>query len=279
MNGSQIKYTILCIKLLILNLVFGSLPIILYDFNILEMFFYYGVLCIMSFWCLIYCYKMVYITYQDNKYSKRTIDKLHKNGFFRLGDSPVFSTYKSDGYGSLAKELYYSCKEFQRKLFEEKGYVIIVGSKEELKSFSKQRFINGYFSRIEKYILLYTDCETTDKKPYDIKIVSRTSFTSTFWHEWGHFLDFSNNYISETFCFSKFYKDVKNKFNFSVRFLCAGIPSLYFRRYPKISLYELVSSSEYFACKYSEYKRGVLLSDYLVKTFDKVEGVENVNYD
>lgn len=276
MNGSQIKFINLCLRLLTIDILFGILPITLYDLTIEEMVVYYGILLVTSLCCIAYCYCMIFIKYQSNNICKKTKRKLDKNNFYKLDDCPIYSTYKSDGYGYLAKELYLTCKEEQRKLFEEKGYVIIVGSKEELKCFAKQKFINGYFSRVDKYILVYTECETSDRKPYDIKLLTRTSFSSTFWHEWGHFVDFANNYISNTREFIKYFNDRKAYFKHSVRFMCAGLPSLYCRKYPKINLYELSSTSEFFACKYSDYKMNRPLSEYLKNMFDELEDIENV---
>ena len=275
MNGSQIKFINLCLRLLIIDVLFGILPIMLYDLTMLEMIVYYGILFITSLCCIAYCYRMIFIKYQKNSICRKTKRKLDKNNFYKLENSPIYTTYKSDGYGYFAKELYLSCKEEQRKLFEEKGYVIIVGSKEELKSFAKQKFINGYFSRVDKYILVYTESETSDKKPYDIKIVTRTVFASTFWHEWGHFIDFANNYISNSCGFIKYFNDRRSYFKHSVRFMCAGLPSLYCRKYPKINLYELSSTSEFFACKYSDYKMNRPISEYLKNIFYKLEGIES----
>lgn len=276
MNGSQVKFINLCLRLLTIDILFGIVPITLYVLTVPEMIIYYGILCITSLCCIVYCYRMIFIKYQSNNICKKTRRKLDKNNFYKLEDCPIYSTYKSDGYGYLAKELYLSCKEEQRKLFEEKGYVIIVGSKLELRCFAKQKFINGYFSRVDKYILIYTECETSHEKPYDIKIMTRTAFSSTFWHEWGHFVDFSNNYISDTRGFMKYFYDRKSYFKYSIRFMCAGIPSLYFRKYPNIDLYELRNSSEFFACKYSDYRMNKPIDNYLKDVFDKLEGVENV---
>lgn len=276
LKGSDIKFLKSIIRLIIIDVIFGLLPIFLYELELLDYFVYYGVLIIMSVGCSLYSYGLLHISSQSSKRKKKTLKKLHKAGLYQLGNSPVFSTSKSDGYGSFAKELYFTCQEKQRELFENKGYVIIVGSKDELKKFSTRRFISGYFSRVDKYIMLFTDCETSEKKPYDIKIVTKTDFSRTFYHEWGHFVDFANDYVSETFGFLRYFNGIKRHYKQSVRLLCSGMPSLYFRKYPKIDLYELVSSSEYFASYYSIYRRESTVSKYLRNTFDKLEGIENV---
>ena len=114
MNGSHIKFINLCLRLLTIDILFGILPITLYDLTIEEMVGYYGILLVTSLCCIAYCYRMIFIKYQSNNICKKTKRKLDKNKFYKLEDCPIYSTYKSDGYGYLAKELYLTCKEEQR---------------------------------------------------------------------------------------------------------------------------------------------------------------------
>jgi len=201
------------------------------------------------------------------------LKKLKKSHFQKIENYPIYTTEDSSGYGALAQELYDSIIEKQKAIFIEKGYIIIVGSKKELRCLSRDKFINGYFSKVNKYILLFTDCETSPKKPYNIKTVSISSFRMTFYHEWGHFLDYANSNISETIPFLRNFYSEKQKFKTIVRFSCAGIPSLYFRRFPKIDLYELVNNSEYFAVHYSRYRLNILYNYKLKEIFEGLERV------
>lgn len=226
---------------------------------------------VVSLGCLIICYRIIHISCFDSKQNKGTYKKLNKSKFYKLDNCPIYTTENSNGYAAVIEEVYESLNENQRNIFENKGFCIIVGSKEELRLFSKEHFINGYFSKVGKYILLFTDCEITKDKPYVVKPLTITSFRSTFYHEWGHFVDFACNSISETFKFRSYYGNEKAKFVNSVRLLYSGMPSFYLKRNPQKNLYELKNSSEFFACKYSEYKRGVILPDYLNEVFNKVE--------
>ena len=226
---------------------------------------------VVSIGCLFWCYRVINIDCLDNKENKRTLRKLEKSDFYKIENYPIYTTNNSNGYAAVIQEIYDTLNMSQRKGIENKGFVLIVGSKNELKLFSKEHFINGYFSKVGKYILLFTDCEISKEKPYTVKLLTITSFRSTFYHEWGHFVDYLNYSISESIGFKRYFNDEKSCFVASVRFLYSGMPSFYLKRNPQKNLYELKNSSEYFACKYSEYQRGVLLPEYLMNLFESIE--------
>lgn len=271
MKGSNVRFIKLCFKLIFLYVAFGLFSSYCMDYSPFDLLSFHIFMIVISVCCLIWCYRIVNINCLSNKLSNNTYKKLKKSDFYQVDNYPIYTTQRSNGYAAVIEEVYQNLNPNQRKTFENKGFVIIVGSKEELKLFSKERFINGYFSRVGKYILLFTDCEISREKPYIIKSCTISSFRSTFYHEWGHFVDYANFFLSETLRFKNYYHREKSRFVTTIRFLYSGMPRFYFRRNPKSELYELKSSSEYFACKYSEYQRGVILSDYLMKLFESVE--------
>ena len=220
---------------------------------------------IMSFFTLIYCYIILNISFQNSKINKRVENKLQN--FNR--DNNIFYSKNSEKYFLFLKDILQTIKVNQYNCFTNKGYIIIISGYNELPHSLRQKGTMGVFSRTQKYIIIYTDfyCVKENK----VKSVNKESFKSTFYHEWGHFLDYANSNISYTRSFNKEFNKIKNRYQYAIRFSCAGIVGLFYRQYPDFNLNSLIDSSEYFATSYSEYKQGHLCELYFKNIFDKIE--------
>lgn len=206
----------------------------------------------------IYCYQSNYIEFRNNKESSKVIKKIKELNMKKCSEFPVY--YLNEEYKNYLFNLLDKISNKQKEIFKNKGYIIVIGTEKELNKITKIKRITGLFSHYEKYILLYINEDT-----------SKNDFESTFFHEWGHFVDYSNHYVSNAFNFQKIYSSEKQRFNASVRFLYANNLSYYLRHNPQVSMYELTSTSEYFAVNYSKYKRKVLYDKRLIDIYNKIE--------
>lgn len=266
MSGSTFKFIKMSLFVVFIYIVFNTYLLSLYTLTVNEMFFSQSVMLLISILTLLYCYMILFIDFQKPSMNKRILKKL--KDFNRNGN--IFYTDSAEKYYNYyMKEILSTIKESQLELFENKGYVIIIGSCDELSKFTKLKGITGLFSKTEKYILLYTDFYYKENNL--LQIVNAYNFKSTFYHEWGHFLDYANRNISYTLGFQKEFNKIRNSFRDNVRFYYSGLPSLFFRKYPNFNLYELSSSSEYFASSYSKYKMNFNCGDYFRNVFDKIE--------
>lgn len=225
----------------------------------LEKYFWYNLTTfLMALLTFIYCYQSNYIEFRNNKESSKIVKKLEKLNMKKCSEFPIY--YLNEDYKNYLFNLLDKISNKQKEIFKNKGYIIVIGTVEELNQITKIRKITGLFSHYEKYILLYIDEDT-----------SKSNFESTFYHEWGHFVDYCNHYVSNAFNFRKIYSGEKQKFNYSVRFLYANNLSFYLRHNPHVNMYELTSTSEYFAVNYSKYKRNSLHDKRLINIYNKIE--------
>lgn len=212
----------------------------------------------MALLTFVYCYNSNYIDFRSNKKSSKIIKKVNSLGMKECSDFPVY--YSNEEYMHYLFNLLDKISDKQKEIFKNKGYIIVIGTVDELKKITKIKRINGLFSHYEKYILLYIDEKTT-----------QADFESTFYHEWGHFVDYCNYYPSNTLKFKTLFYSERQMFNSSIRFLYSNNLPYYLKRNPHVNMYELTSPSEYFAVNYSKYKRQTLKDKRLYDIFSKIE--------
>ena len=137
--------------------------------------------------------------------------------------------------------------------FEEKGFVIIVGNPLNKKG------INGVFDHIQKYIMICVEGRNED------------DIISTFYHEWGHFLDYYWNYISDMPAFKSQFVKYKRACKKHVRDFYKLNKIKCEKKIPLLNAYEFTSPSEYFAVNYSRHKRNELSSQFFKTIFDEID--------
>lgn len=137
--------------------------------------------------------------------------------------------------------------------FEQKGFVIIVGNPQNKKG------INGLFDHVQKYIMICID----GRKEEDI--------IATFYHEWGHFLDYYWNYISDMPSFKSYFNSYKRSCRKHVKQFYKLNNMKCERKIPLLESYEFSSASEYLAINYSKYKRNELSSQFLYTLCDEMD--------
>ena len=233
----------------------------------LEIVFYIFTIFCISILNLAYCYVLLNIKFQNKNIKKQVKKKL--NNFERVEDAPIDYISNQKLYANILLDYLPNLNESEYNVFVEKGYIFIVGTYQDLKSFNKQKGITGLFSKYNKYILLYTD--GLDKENGKFVPIPMLQFKATFYHEWGHFVDYLNSFISDTISFQYHYYKKKKEIDNSVRFMYSGNLCLYLRNNPLKNLYEFKSSSEYFAVNYSRYRMGSTTGDsYLDSIFENL---------
>ena len=271
MTGKSKRLFFICFKLCILMGVFIFMFISFCNPTKIEVALYTFVIFCLSVLNLIYCYVLLDIRLQKSNMKKRVKKKL--KDFEKLENTPIYYAKNQRLYSNTLLNYLNNIESSEYGAFIEKGYIFILGTYADLKVFNRQKGISGLFSHSQKYILLYTD--TFDRENNKFIPMPILNFKSTFYHEWGHFVDYFNEFISETLEFKRYYYKKKRELDNSVRFLYSGNLYLYLRNNPIKNLYEFKTSSEYFAVNYSKYKMGYLNDSYLYNLFEKLENGVN----
>lgn len=265
MSGSTLRFFKMCIFIILTHFLFSMFLLNINGLTLNEILFTQFIMLLISLSTLLYSYIILHIDFQKHKKNKSVLKKLYR--FNR--DNNIFYTDNIESYYFLTKDLLKTIKKEQLDLFENKGYVLVIGSAEDLSVFTKQSGIMGLFSKSQKYILLYTDfCSIRNNR---LEIVDDLTFKKTFYHEWGHFLDYAYKNISYSLDFQKKFLEARNKFKNTIRFSYVGIPDLFYKKYPKFNSHELIDASEYFASNYSKYRMNIICDDYFSEIFEKIE--------
>lgn len=257
MKGTTIRSILLVIKLLSIFVIF-LLASQTFCESVNSYVWYNLATFTMTLLTFLYCFNSNYIEFRNNKKTSKIIKKISTLNMKECENYPIY--YSNEKFKNYLFDLLDKISDKQKDVFKDKGYLIVIGTKDELKKISKIKNITGLFSHYEKYILLYIDENTTED-----------AFESTFYHEWGHFVDYYNNYYSNTINFKKIFSKEKQAFNYSIRFLYSNNLPQYLKHHPHITMYELTSASEYFAVNYSKYKRNTLRDKRLIEIYNKVE--------
>lgn len=265
MRGSTIKKLGLLFKLILISTFFVIVPERISDtkFSI----YYYILLFLTSSITYWWCQNVIDIRKQNKLHNNKTMKTIQNIELIEDKDFPIFYELGQEKYYYFAKEKIMKLNNDQLKEFEAHGYVIMIGTYEKLKSFYKPKTACGLFSKVDKYIILFTDIYLDGEMfPTD-----NNSFERTLYHEWGHFVDFLNDFESSKIKFILHYLGEKDMINFSVRFLYNKSPILFMKNNPMINLHEYSNSTEYFANNYSKYKRNCLDDIFLINVFDRIE--------
>lgn len=211
---------------------------------------------------LIWLYMLVY----KNRFKflmKQRNKKLNKNFKFNI-DNLIYYNDVCEEFPEFINLLLSTVKRMQLEDFIQQDYKIVIGYQQELNILCKRKNISGLFDKMHRVILLYIP-ENTD-------ISFCNSLRGTFYHEWGHFLDFINDMISETEKYKGEYKRQKRFFEQKVRLLYSNNLRMYFFQNPIHNLYELKNSCEFFAVNYSNYKLGLRCNKLYFEFFNILEG-------
>lgn len=213
---------------------------------------------VLTLFSILYCLPLLFIQLQ-RKGNTRQIKRLERDGFSKVEGYPIYFKFpvKDDNDEKLKwyKKLYDSCSKEQREEFEKYGYIIAISNYKVLKGYTRRNCISGLFDKTTKTLYLYTDYVINGNNivysPNNIDI------RSTFYHEWGHFIDFEYNYLSYTPIILSYYDEELNLHTDATKKLSNGSILRYLKIRPRKRLYELKSPSEFFAVKYSKVRIGV----------------------
>ena len=257
MKGTTIRTISVSIKLLLVFIMFSIFMFLVYD-NKQTWIFCNIINFILSIITFAYCMYSNYFEFRNEKPISKIMKKIRNVGFKKDDNFPIY--YLNEDYKNYLLNLLDNISNEQKDIFKKKGYVIVIGTPEELKEITKTKYVDGLFSHHEKYILLYLN-----------KNITKQNFESTFYHEWRHFVDYCNHYISNSIHFIRLFLLEKGKINNSLRLLYSNNLDFYLRRNPHVNLYEMQSSSEFFASNYSKYKRCTLNDKRLIDIYKKTE--------
>lgn len=210
---------------------------------------------------LIWLYMLVYKS-QFKFLLKGRNNKLNKNFKYNINNL-IYYNEIPDEFSEFVNLLLTTIKKEQLDDFIQYDYKIVIGFQRELNIFCKRKNISGLFDKMHRVILLYI--------PDDNSISFCHSLKGTFYHEWGHFLDYTNNMISETMKYKGEYKKQKRFFEQRVRLLYSNNLRMYLFQNPIHNLYELKNSCEYFAVNYSNYRLGLTCNKLYFEFFHNLE--------
>lgn len=213
------------------------------------------------------CIPVIDFSKQNNKENKKTLNKIKKTNLIKDNIYPIYYLEEYENYKNILIKTLETINSNQINAFIDKRYVIIIGDLKTLKIFYKSTSVKGLFGKAEKYIILYTEIKKDEE---NIKITEE-DFISTFYHEWGHFVDFYNLFESNTVSFLRKFKSEKSKINASIKILYSNCLEFYTRKNPHTDIYEYINPSEYFATNYSKYKRNKLEDNFLINVFKNIE--------
>lgn len=205
---------------------------------------------LLSILSVVYCVFSDNIKFKTNKLNSRILKK-NKNLKKSLENNIYYSKERFKEY---IEDALNNIDDKYKNMFFEKGFIIIVASEEELKVNYKLKKISGLFSASEKYILISISKEAAAEE-----------IIKTFFHEFGHFVDYFNKNISFSFKFLKIYFNEKNNFIRNLKIFYKNKKEL-MRYIP----YEYTKCSEFFAVNYSRYKMGLYVKDDVLNIFNKI---------
>lgn len=219
-------------------------------------------------------YKSLHYGYQSCKEDKQIKNRLRHNNFHKLENYPIYYEGESDKYANELASLFDGLPDNQKNHFTSKGFIIIIGEHNTLlKMHLLSKNSQGVFYCADKAISISQN--TTEKHPEFANGIPRYMIKSVFYHEWCHFLDYYNSYISAGETVRKLYKEDKKSyttfkripFGNSIRNRINDIIL-----YSKLKKpYEFKNTDEYLAVNYSNYKMGWVYNKKLTEIFDILE--------
>lgn len=226
-----------------------------------DVYFYISILSVFFFELFI-CWYLLNINMRTRKSNLILISNLKKLGFKKFDSYPIYYSDNNMEYVYATKLLFDSVAEYQKAMFIKKGFIIIIGFQKELNKINKERNIVGLFKLTDKYISLYVN-SSFDKNKLEMQ-----NFTSNFYHEWGHFIDYLHKFPSEKIKFYRVYRrekeNYKNKLKPMMKIEKEGIRFQYLPYYLK-------NQAEFFAVNYDNYKREIKILPSLKEYFYEID--------
>ena len=201
---------------------------------------------VMSAFTFIYTLPLIFIQFK-RKYPSKMIKKAQRYGFIQLEDLPIYYKDLTVSKIECIKNVYFSLDEEQKKAFNEYGFIFVIGSYKDLTTYIGDRPVTGLFDKTKKVIYIYTEVKN---KENEICIPTYENLCRTIYHEWGHFLDYLNNFPSYTPFFRNKFKEESDLYFNSIRALEKDSS---FGKIKNVVPYEYTSVSEFFAVNYSDF--------------------------
>jgi hypothetical protein len=175
---------------------------------------------------------------------------LNDNNYKKDSDSNIYylDEEKKEYIVSAMKTL----NQKQLQEFKEKGFVFIVGNPQNKKE------VNGLFDHVKKYIMICVDNRTED------------AIVRTFYHEWGHFLDYYWNIISGMPTFKHYFNTYKKNCKKHIKEFYK-LNNMQCEKITFLESYEFTSSAEFLAVGYSRYKKNELTSNFMISVCEEME--------
>ena len=215
--------------------------------------------------------KYIFIQFQKRGPNIDMVKQVEKCGFTKVKDYPF---YVKDVTMARIKELkvyYNTLSKKQRSVFTHFGYNFVIGPTADIVKWTHNKKISGLFDSKSKVIYIYNEVIFANQNnPNNYK-----ELKNVFYHEWGHFVDFSYNLL----CYSKKFRSLymQEKYNHTSGSVWERLKMIpFYERYiaKKHLPYYLTSEIEYFACNYSDYRLGLCRNQELVDLFDDIEEVK-----
>lgn len=276
LTGTDIKYFRHLLDVSVKDVVFLVILYLFFEMNFMEYISSCVLLISVSVIAAIRLYFSLHHKYQNENQKSHIIRKLEDNDFHKLLNYPIYYMNESVEYGKIIENLFNTLTDKQKNLFISKGFSIVVGKYDKLKSMSLlPQNAQGVFDCNKKLIVL---CQST--MSLDIVLsngLSEETFTRVFYHEWGHFLDYINDFISESSFVRKSFKESKDKYvyykDIQSDFSYMDRVKIFLQRLKWKFDNEYKNTEEYIADNYSYYRIGKRYKEDLKPIFDRFEGI------
>lgn len=216
------------------------------------------------------------IDMQNSKPKKGLISKLNSLEFKRFDEFPIYYTANSESHARYVLDYLKEVKEHQKAKFVEKGFIIVVENYPFMREHKLTNAMGeGIFDSNQKVIFL-SQSPLTYMMGESAKRANEF-FKRTFFHEWGHFLDYMYGLPSYTYEVLLEYKRAKKiwklKYPTSLKWRIKYMITDWKLKKHNISLlpYELTNSGEFLAENYCKYRLHVNYEDNLDLLFEQFE--------
>ena len=217
------------------------------------------------------------IDMQNSKPKQGLISKLNSLEFKRFDEFPIYYTDNSESHARYVLDYLKEVKEHQKAKFVEKGFIIVVENYPFMREHKLTNAMGeGIFDSNQKVIFL-SQSPLTYMMGESAKRANEF-FKRTFFHEWGHFLDYMYGLPSYTYEVLLEYKKAKKIFSLkyhpsSLKWRLKYVMADMKLKKHNISMqpYELKNSGEFLAENYSKYRLHVDYEDGLSLLFEQFE--------
>lgn len=272
----MLGYNYLFSKYILKNIILSSLFIVIAEHTNNLTSFFIGYILFLNLFCILFYIKRnnyYFVKMRKNK----VLAKLKSIDFIGASYFPIY--YKESEeilyYLDAVETLLKTIPLYIRENFVNSNYIMIVAKRDDVKDIiSKKGYLNatGQFLYLDKVIFLLID--DTNKNLLDINF-----FTYVFYHEWGHFIDYSLGLLSQTFLWRRNYnqdlKIIKRQRRILYRHKISYSKNINSLKNISKIFYNLKNESEYFADTYSKYKisgQNIKIKEELRVDLNKIDG-------